>query len=348
MIGKITIGKDFYGVLAYNEKKVSEGVGYVIDSNIEHSTPVNMTNEFNMIRQLRPNLGNAVFHVSLNLPYQDQLDDKRFALLARDYLTEMGFDDNQFIMYRHSDSRLDHIHIIANWGMYSGKVTSDSNIKRRSRAVLNELELKYGLTQTLGKVNTKKPLTQNEIEKTLRTGVAPTKLILQDKIGSIILRSRDTAEFIKLLKAHNISPKFNISKTTGRVSGISFKHEGVIYKGSSLGKNYSWNNIKKHIDYEQDRDLTIVLENNNPIGEVGETPGAITNGPQRAFEMSTGNVERTQNVDAKPEHHLGKNKGIGWVAPLVDNNLWNAFKLELDEAERSKRRKRRKRKGLGR
>ena len=57
MIGKIVMGKDFYGVLAYNEKKVNEGVGYVIDSNIERSTSVNMTNEFDLIRQLRPGLG---------------------------------------------------------------------------------------------------------------------------------------------------------------------------------------------------------------------------------------------------------------------------------------------------
>ena len=68
MIGKIVIGKDFYGVLAYNEKKVREGFGYVIDSNIEHSTPVKMTQEFNLIRELCPSLGKAVLHVSLNLP----------------------------------------------------------------------------------------------------------------------------------------------------------------------------------------------------------------------------------------------------------------------------------------
>lgn len=208
--------------------------------------------------------------------------------------------------------------------------------------------MKYGLTQTLGKVNTVKSLDQKEIEKTLRTGNIPIKLILQREIGSAISNSTNTSEFIASLKGRKIYPRFNVSHTTGRVSGISFKHEGVIYKGSSLGKNYSWNSIKKHIDYEQDRDRTIVLENNNTIGEVGETLGAITNGPQRAFEMSKGNVERIKNVDAKPEHHLGKNQGVGWVAPLVDNNPWNAFKLELDEAERSKRRKRRKRKGLGR
>ena len=348
MIGKIVIGKDFYGVLAYNEKKVDEGVGYVLDSNIEPSTSVNMTNEFNLIRQLRPRLGKAVFHVSLNLPHSDSLDDRDFVSFGYDYLKKMGFDDNQFIMYRHTDTKHEHIHIIANRVQYSGKVTSDGNIKRRSREVLNGLEKKYGLTQVLGKSNIKKSLTQREIEKTLRTGTAPTKLILQDKIGATVSKAKNTTEFIKLLNVHNITPKFNVSRTTGRVSGVSFKYEGVIYKGSSLGKNYSWNNIKKHIDYEQDRDRTIVLENNHPIGKVGETLGAITNGPQGTNEVSTGDVERLKNADAKPEHNVAKDKGPRWIAPLVDDNPWNAFKLELDEAERSKRRKRRKRRGLGR
>jgi ribonuclease P protein component len=169
MIGKITIGKDFYGVLAYNEKKVDEGVGYVIDSNIEHSTPVNMTQEFNLIRELRPNLGKAVLHVSLNLPHSDSLNDRDFASIGNDYLDKMGFDNNQFIMYRHTDTEHEHIHIIVNSVKYSGRTVSDSNIKRRSREILNELEKKYGLTQIAGNKNAKKPLTQNEIEKTLKT-----------------------------------------------------------------------------------------------------------------------------------------------------------------------------------
>jgi len=220
MIGKITIGKDFYGVLAYNEKKVSEGVGHVIDSNIKQSTVINMTQEFNLIRHLRPGLGNAVFHVSLNLPYSDQLDDKEFALLGCDYLIKMGFDNNQFIMYRHTDTKHEHIHIVANRVRYSGGLASDSNIKRRSREVLNDLERKYGLTQILVKNGTKKPLSQKEIEKTLRTGDLPIKLILQERIGLAIEKASNTSEFISMLESNGISPRFNISKTTGRVSGI--------------------------------------------------------------------------------------------------------------------------------
>jgi hypothetical protein len=199
----------------------------------------------------------------------------------------------------------------------------------------------------LGKANTKKSLTQKEIEKTLRTGTAPTKLILQDKIGTTISKAKNTVEFIRLLKAQNISPKFNVSKTTGRVSGISFKYEGVIYKGSSLGKRFSWNSIVKHIDYEQTRDRAIVLENNNAVGATATTAGAIANGTQRVIEVPAGDSERAQNAHEKPEHYVAKDKGIGWVAPLVEDNPWNAFKLELEDDSKYKRKKRRKKKGKG-
>jgi hypothetical protein len=131
------------------------------------------------------------------------------------------------------------------------------------------------------------------------------------------------------------------------VSGISFKYEGVIYKGSSLGKRFSWNSIVKHIDYEQTRDRALVLENNNAIGAIAKSTGAIANGTQRAIEVSAGDAERTQNVDEKPEHYVAKDKGVGWVAPLVEDDPWNAFKLELEDSDKYKRKKRRKKRGKG-
>jgi len=347
MIGKVTIGKDFYGVLAYNEKKVSEEVGYVIDSNIEQSTAVNMTQEFNLIRQLRPGLGNTVFHVSLNLPYTDQLNDKEFASLGCDYLMKMGFDNNQFIMYRHTDTKHEHIHIVANRVRYSGRITNDSNIKRRSREVLNNLEKKYGLTQISTKASAKKPLTQKEIEKTLRTGNLPIKLILQKRIATVISAATDTTEFITLLKAQNILPKFNVSQNTGRVSGISFKYEGVIYKGSSLGKKYSWNSIVKQIDYGQDRDHTVILSANGKERGTDQADEGNVEGTVKVEPRNNGTAKGTRNSAQQSKSHVGEIKENGIVESLMDESEWNPFKLELtDHGARKKSKRKKKRKGL--
>lgn len=344
MIAKQIKGKDFYGLLAYNEKKVENDQGYVLDTNITHDTVVNMTKEFNMVRQLRPRLGKVVYHVSLSLPPGENLGDREFTALAFDYLKGMGFDSNQYITYRHTDTQHEHIHIIANRVKYSGEVVSDSKDYKRSEQLLRKLEIKYGLSTLESPALKKKAgITQQEIEKAIRTGKAPIKLVLQQRIDGAMLRSKDISTFIGELKNKKVYPVFNASVSTGRVSGISFDHEGVVYKGSTLGRKYSWNNIIKHLDYDQARDRSTILENSRPNKGNARAVGEIGHGPKRAIGAPKGNVERPENAHEKPNHHVGKNKTIGWVRPLVDDNPWNAFKLELEEQDRYKRKRKRKR-----
>ncbi|UOY04977.1 relaxase/mobilization nuclease domain-containing protein [Muricauda sp. SCSIO 64092] len=201
MLAKQIKGKDFYGLLAYNEKKVENDQGYVLDCGISHDTVVNMTKEFNMVRQLRPNLEKVVYHVSLNLPLMDNLGDSEFANLGFDYLQGMGFDSNQYIMYRHTDTNHEHIHIIANRVKYSGEVVSDSRDYQRSEKLVRKLEIKYGLSQVESPVLKQKAgITQQEIEKAIRTGKAPIKLVLQQRIDGAMIRSNDVQGFIGELK----------------------------------------------------------------------------------------------------------------------------------------------------
>jgi len=173
-------------------------------------------------------------------------------------------------------------------------------------------------------------LTQKEIEKSLRTGNAPIKSILQQQLGEALKRSNNTEEFIHQLRSRDIRPKFNISKTTGRVSGISFRYEGIIYKGSSLGRKYSWNNIIKQIDYEQIRDRTVILENNYP--EQGNK-GAVAQDTGSSFEGGT------IQISEKPKYDLGGTQKDG-----LDDDPFTPFKMELEDFDRWKRRKKRKRK----
>ena len=129
MIAKQVKGKDFYGVLKYNQNKVDKGEAVVLDTNLASNSAVKQTKEFNVVRQLKSNLSKAVYHVSLNLPYEDsnKLSDEKFSNLARDYLEGMRFDENQYIIYKHFDQDHLHIHIVANRVNFSGNVVSDSH-----------------------------------------------------------------------------------------------------------------------------------------------------------------------------------------------------------------------------
>ncbi|WP_209403810.1 relaxase/mobilization nuclease domain-containing protein [Pseudozobellia sp. WGM2] len=338
MIAKQIKGKDFYGLLAYNQKKVELGQAIVLDANIDLGSSVDMTKEFNLIRQLRPRLGKAVYHVSLNLPPGDKMRDSEFVAMGLDYLNGMGFDDNQYIMYRHDDQSHQHIHIVANRVKLSGALVSDSRDYERSERLVRELEKKYGLSQLPdASLEREAALTQKEIEKSLRTGNPPIKSLLQHQLRDALKSSTTMEEFLYQLLSRNIRPKFNISKTTGRVSGISFKYEEVIYKGSSLGRKYSWNNIIKQIDYEQIRDRAVILENNHP--EQGNK-GAVNSdtGPSRKDVGKTKDAEGGAiQTGEKPKYDLGGTQKDG----LIDEPF-TPFKMELEDFDRWKRKKKKR------
>lgn len=268
MIAKQIKGVDFYNVLKYNQSKVDKGEAIVLDTNLASNSVVQQAKEFNVIRQLKSNLSKAVYHVSLNLPYNDtnKLSNHEFSNLARDYLEGMGFDENQYIVYKHFDVDHSHIHIVANRVNFSGNVVSDSQDYKRSEALIRKLEQKYNLTELVRKEQSN-VLSKGEIEKCLRTGDVPERLELQNILIEILNQNLLMKDFIDKLKLKGVNVKINQSLTTGFISGISFEYKGTFYKGSKIHKKFSWNNIKsKIITDEQNRNHSIIPEDNAGIG----------------------------------------------------------------------------------
>ena len=304
MISKQIKGKDFYGVLMYNHKKVLAGVASIIDSNVNKGTVVQQTKEFNLVRQLRPNLSKAVYHTSLNLSYSDTLTDEEFSNLARDYLESMGFNDNQFIIFKHWDQDHLHIHLVANRVKFSGEVVSDSQDYKRSEALVRKLELKYKLTQFLPKQETN-VLSRGEIEKCIRTGDLPERLELQSIIFEILNENISLQLFIKKLKARGVETKLNNS-STGYISGISFEFKEIAYKGSAVHKALSWKNIDTKLkNYEQNRNNSIVPEIDTGIRASKENAIGVENRDSR-FEKN----KHQQSSDHKQEANSLNRKKI--------------------------------------
>ncbi|WP_130735957.1 relaxase/mobilization nuclease domain-containing protein [Flavobacterium sp. J27] len=295
MIGKQIKGKDFYGVLSYNQKKIDKGQGCVLDTNLAANSVLMQTKELNVIRQLRPNLSKAVYHTSLSLPYSDTLSDQEFTYLAKDYFEGMGFDDNQYIIYKHTDQDHAHIHIVANRVAFSGNVVSDSQDYKRSEALIRKLELKYNLT-VLEEREESNVLSKGEIEKCLRTGEEPERLELQRIINEIIKYNVSLCEFEKQLKGKQINVKFNSSKQ-GVISGISFEYNGKTYKGSQVNRKLSWNTLKTKFD-EQDRDHSIIFQ----------STGRITENQQKTRQTLRTTERVNQNNNQKPKSNLGENQ----------------------------------------
>lgn len=308
MIAKQAKGADFFGVLKYNQNKVDKGEAVILDTNLSSESVVKQTKEFNIVRQQKPNLSKAVYHVSLNLPYEDsnKLSDEKFANLAKDYLEGMGFDENQYITYKHFDQDHSHIHIVANRVNFSGNVVSDSHDYKRSETLIRKLEQKYNLTELVRKEESN-VLSKGEIEKCLRTGESPDRLVLQSIINELLRQHLTMNEFFEKLKGKKIGVKLNKS-STGMVSGISFKYNEITYKGSKVHRNLSYNKIiQKLKPNEQDRINNLISANSTEIGKIREET-------RRTFSPTE---EFSRNYSRKPENYLGENKANEKPKPRI-------------------------------
>ncbi|KAB2383699.1 relaxase, partial [Escherichia coli] len=127
-------------------------------------------------------------------------------------------------------------------------------------AACERLEIKHGLTITKGLKGQKSDVsapTKNEIEQALRTGEKPARIVLQNALQAALVGKPDLSTFVERLQAVGIEPRFNVA-STGNVAGCSFSVGDVAFKGSQLGKKYSWNTIKAKVKYDKNRDDELV------------------------------------------------------------------------------------------
>ncbi|WP_224978522.1 relaxase/mobilization nuclease domain-containing protein [Enterobacter asburiae] len=225
-----------------------------------------LTDEFKAASSFRQDIKKPVFHAFLSLPKNEHLTDEKWQEIAKDYLKEMNIDieKHQYICVRHKDTDKDHIHIVANRIGIDGSVWHGQHSAFNTIAACKRLEIKHDLTITKGLQGQKSEVsapTKNEIEQALRTGEKPARIVLQNALQAAMVGKPDLETFIDRLQAVGIEPAFNVA-STGNVAGVSFgiknNEKNIFFKGSSLGKKFSWNTIKMKVKYDKNRDDELI------------------------------------------------------------------------------------------
>ena len=256
MKAKVGRGDGFRGVLDYalNSEKRAE----IIGGTIAGLNARQLAAEFGMVRRLRPDAKRAVWHCSLSLPPGDHLSSEKWDAVVSDFMKEMGFSESTpYIAVRHRDTDHDHIHIVASRINLNGELWHGKWEARTAIEATQKLEKSHGLTLTPGLDNSngRKALKKGEIEMALKTEKQPPKLKLQNIIDEALASGELTAvQFAETLAVAGIQVRANLA-STGRFNGFSYELDGVAFKSSSLGKNYSWGSLQKRgVIYEQARD----------------------------------------------------------------------------------------------
>ena len=302
MIAKAVKGKGFRGALEYDLTKEQ---GRVIDKNMAGENPRELAAEFGEIRKLRPNLGKAVLHVSLSAAPGEKLTDEQWREIGKRYMDGMGLEQNQFVITRHTDTEHEHIHILANRIRFDGSVTSDSQDYKRQEAIMRELERDYGLQRVAPSIEAeRKAPTKGEIERAMRTGQPSTRDQLQKLCDGAAKDCRSFTEYQERLEAVGVELVPVAQLEGAKLSGLSYRLDGVTMKGSDLGKGYSAAGLaKRGVTYEQDRDFAAVRR-------------SIERDTARAF----GGADRDSEAGQAPERGgLGRDAGaVGAGAGRTD------------------------------
>lgn len=247
MIGKIKKGRGFRGLLNYILQKPGASI---IGGNMAGDTARILAREFAVFRALKPGLGRVVFHTALSLPPGESLSDEAWGRAAEQYAADMGFRESAWVAARHRDTDHDHVHFVASRVTKNGDVVSESQDFKRQEKTIREIERAFNLTTLPPDRKPAPRLSQGEIGKAERTGQLPPKMLIAAAIDQAIEAGvQDESELAAELAQSNIETQIHTA-STGRVSGLSFRLNGVIewLKGSSVGKAYSHLGIKKRIE----------------------------------------------------------------------------------------------------
>ncbi|MDZ8141012.1 MAG: relaxase/mobilization nuclease domain-containing protein [Nostoc sp. DedQUE04] len=270
MIGNQTKGRGFRGLLNYLE---SQKDAKLIGGNMGGNNARALAREFKISRQLNPEADRVVYHASLSLPDNERLDESTWNELANRYLEEMGFDSNQYVVYRHSNTEHDHIHICASRiRLDNGKIVHDSWDYKRSETIIRQLERDYGLQQTQSSheklsrnpsIGQQKRL-EREYEEYIN-GERPTpqerpiKQQLQELIDRATQDKPTMPQLVERLQLQGVEVRHGLTRN-GKSKGISYSWNDQKFSGTSLGPAYTFPGLQKHkgIDYQPQRDDELI------------------------------------------------------------------------------------------
>ncbi len=254
MIAKIIYGETCKGTLKYVFRKEGMRIlGY--DNIFSQSISPKFFGSVLHFQGQRNATKNRYAHISLSLPHGEHLDDDTFLKISKEYMENMGYGEQPFVVVRHTDTKHEHVHIVSTIVKEDGKVLGIFNSHRRSMVTRQHLEKKYGLSRA----PTTKQQRQLPIYRLpeLQFGTDAekgTKYYLQDVLNGINqkYKVRSFEELARLVKPYHIEIKQtrNASGRIGVAYGLNNQkgYRTRFINGSAVHRGLSGPKLKKVFD----------------------------------------------------------------------------------------------------
>ncbi|MFH6991850.1 conjugal transfer protein MobB [Flavobacterium sp. FlaQc-48] len=227
MIAKIARGSNLYGALAYNQLKVEKEMGQILFQSRMIETPSGQYSAAQLAQSFEPHLianrntEKHTLHISINPDPKDKVSDEHYREMAVDYMQEMGYGQQPFVVFKHTDLDRTHIHIVSVCVDEDGKKISDKFEKRRSMNICREMEKKYGLIPATDK--------DRQVNDKIFQAVDYQKGDVKSQIASVVRYLPKHYKFETLGEYNALLSLFNI--TTEKVEGVlqGKMRQGLLY-----------------------------------------------------------------------------------------------------------------------
>ena len=312
MIGKLKKGSSFGGCIRYvtgkDEAKILASDGVLLGTNAE------MTQSFELQRQLNPRIKKPVGHIALSFKPEDKphLTDDFMAKIALEYMQIMGITDTQFIIVRHHNTDNPHCHIVYNRINNDGKLISDRNDYRRNEQVTKVLKSKYGLTYGTDKTKTNTRKLRN---------AERAKYEIHNAVKDALKVADSWQKFKYELAKRGVLLEFVYKdKERTKVQGVRFSKEGYSFKGTQISRNYSFSKLNARFEGTENH------------------VSARTN-PTQQYEQGSHKDEQLSSISESSQDTWNGISSIGLFAPA---NAQTFEPFPEDESAKKKKKKRRR------
>lgn len=243
MVADIHKGNNLYGALAYNQDKIDNGKGQILETNrvfVPFDGQFRVSDcvrDFERAMPSQINTGKPVIHISLNPHPDDRLTDTQLADISREYLEKMGFGGQPYMIFKHEDIDRQHVHIVSTRVRGDGSIISDSMDFERSRKITDALEQKYGLHPKGESLKEAWQLSPVDVQEgNLKRQVANVLKPLSE-----MYRFQSLTEYRALLSLYNIG----IEKVEGNNNGN--KYTGLVYSALDADGNRAGKPLKSSL-----------------------------------------------------------------------------------------------------
>jgi len=217
--------------LLYNEEKVTQDKARCIDADNFLKEHYQLTLEDKLERfEQRASLNEIAVkkavHISLNFGAIEDIPDDRLVILARKYMKEMGFEDQPWLAYRHTDAGHTHIHIVTTDIEADGsKIRIRPPHFAKSRALTDQLEEEFSLQRKISA----KPGDQEKYAVTRAQKVTYGEQSLKHSISNVLNTVIDHYHYTNFDELNAVLRLYNVTANPGEEHSRLRQLHGLLY-----------------------------------------------------------------------------------------------------------------------